>query len=305
MKVLILGSGPAGLTAAIYAARGGLEPIVVAGSQPGGQLMLTTEVENYPGFEEPILGPDLMAKMRKQAERFGTTFVDSDAGQVDFTSTPFRIWADQQAYQGDAVILATGASAKWLDVANEQRLRGRGVSSCATCDGFFFKGKDVVVVGGGDTAVEEALFLGKLVNKVTLIHRREELRAQKIAQQRVFAHPKIQFLWNHVVVDILGQEAVQGVRLKHVGTGQHRELKCDGVFVAIGHKPNTDVFAGHVEIDQRGYVVRTERTMTSVPGVFVAGDVYDYTYRQAVTAAGSGCEAALDAIRWLEAQPES
>jgi thioredoxin reductase (NADPH) len=267
--------------------------------------MLTTEVENYPGFEEPILGPDLVGKMRKQAERFGTTFVDNEAGKVDFASTPFRIWADQQAYDGDAVILATGASAKWLDVANEQRLRGRGVSSCATCDGFFFKGKDVVVVGGGDTALEEALFLVKLVNKVTLIHRRDELRAQRIAQQRAFAQPKIQFLWNHIVADILGKDNVQGVRLKHVGTGQQRELKCDGVFVAIGHKPNTELFAGHVEIDARGYVVRKERTMTSVPGVFVAGDVYDYTYRQAVTAAGSGCEAALDAIRWLEAQPEA
>ncbi len=302
MKVLILGSGPAGLTAAVYVARGAHEPIVIAGDQPGGQLMLTTEVENYPGFEEPILGPALIEKMRKQAERFGARFVDGNATKVDFSSRPFKVWVEEELYQADAVIIATGASARWLDLENEQRLRGRGVSSCATCDGFFFRGKDVVVVGGGDTALEEALQLAKMVSKVTVIHRRDKLRAQKILQQKALDNLKIKFLWNHVVVDVVGKDKVEGVHVKNVKTSETSELKCDGVFVAIGHEPNTDIFPGQLEIDEKGYVIRKTRSMTSVEGVFAAGDVHDYVYRQAATAVGSGCEAALDTIRWLEAQ---
>jgi len=300
MKVLVLGAGPAGLAAAIYAARGGVEPIVIAGSQPG-QLTLTTEVENYPGFEEPILGPELIEKMKRQAERFGSKFVEADAKKVKF-SKPFKVWIDDEVFEGDAVIIATGSSALWLGLPNEQRLRGKGVSACATCDGFFFKEKDVVVVGGGDTAMEEALFLAKMVNKVTVIHRRDSLRAQRILQDRAFSNAKIQFLWNHLVINILGKDKVEGVRVKQVETGYEKDLECEAVFVSIGHKPNTEIFAGQVEIDEKGYVVRKIGSMSSVEGVFVAGDVYDYVYRQAVTAAASGAEAAIDAVKWLETQ---
>ncbi|MCS7116515.1 MAG: thioredoxin-disulfide reductase [Nitrososphaerota archaeon] len=304
-RVIIIGSGPAGLTAAIYVARGGLEPLVISGSTPGGQLVLTTEVENYPGFETGILGPELIERMRRQAERFGAKFVDGDATKVDFSKRPFKVWVGEDVYEGDAVIIATGASAKWLGLESEQRLRGRGVSSCATCDGFFFAGKDVVVVGGGDTALEEALFLTKFVKSVTIVHRRDTLRASKILQDRAFSNEKIKFRWNSEVVEILGKDRVVGVRLKNVKTGELSELKCDGVFIAIGHKPNTELFKGQIELNNEGYVVVKEGTYgtsTSVEGVFVAGDAYDYKYRQAITAAASGCKAAIDAIHYLEAK---
>ncbi|MEM2430191.1 MAG: thioredoxin-disulfide reductase [Nitrososphaerales archaeon] len=301
-KVIIIGSGPAGLTAAIYAARGGLEPLVIAGSTPGGQLMLTTEVENYPGFETGILGPELMEKMRRQAEKFGAKFIDADATKVDFSKRPFKVWVGEEVHTGDAVIIATGASAKWLGLKSEQRLRGKGVSSCATCDGFFFKDKDVVVVGGGDTAIEEALFLTKFARTVTIIHRRDALRASKILQDRAFSNEKIKFKWNSEVVEVLGEDRVVGVRLKDVKTGELSELKCDGVFIAIGHKPNTELFKGQIELDNEGYVIIKNGTATSVEGVFAAGDVYDYKYRQAIIAAASGCKAAIDTIRYLEAK---
>ncbi len=302
-KLLIIGSGPAGLTAAIYAARGGLEPIVISGALPGGQLMLTTEVENYPGFSEPILGPQLMDEMRKQAERLGTKFVDTDATSVDFSSMPFKVFVDQEAHTGDAVIIATGASAMWLGLESEQRLRGKGVSACATCDGFFFKDKEVEVIGGGDTAMEEALFLTKFATKVTVIHRRDELRASKILQARAFENPKINFLWNSIVEEILGKDKVEGIRITNVKTGETSTISCEGVFIAIGHNPNTEIFRGHVEVDEKGYAVRKNESRSNVEGVFVAGDVYDYVYRQAVTAAASGCKAALDAIKYLEFRP--
>lgn len=301
-KVIIIGSGPAGLTAAIYAARGGLEPLVIAGSTPGGQLMLTTEVENYPGFETGIFGPELMERMRRQAERFGAKFIEGDATKVDFSKRPFKVWVGEDMYSGDAVIIATGASAKWLGLESEQRLRGRGVSSCATCDGFFFTNKDVVVVGGGDTAIEEALFLTKFARTVTIIHRRDALRASKILQDRAFSNEKIKFKWNSEVVEILGEDKVVGVRLRDVKTGELFDLKCDGVFIAIGHKPNTELFKGQIELDNNGYVVVKNGTATSVEGVFAAGDVYDYKYRQAITAAASGCKAAIDTIKYLEAK---
>ncbi len=299
-RVLIIGSGPAGLTSAIYSVRGGLEPVVISGSLPGGQLMLTSEVENYPGFAEPIMGPQLMDEMRKQAERLGTKFVDTDATSVDFSSKTFKVVAGEETYEGDAVIIATGATAMWLGLDSEQRLRGRGVSACATCDGFFFKDKEVVVVGGGDTAMEEALFLTKFATKVTVIHRRDELRASKILQARAFENPKINFMWNTMVEDVVGSNQVEGVRVKNLVTGETSKIVCQGVFVAIGHKPNTEIFRGHVEVDEKGYAVRKNETRSSTDGVFVAGDVYDYVYRQAVTAAASGCKAALDAIKYLE-----
>ncbi len=301
-SILILGSGPAGLTAGIYAARGGLDATVVKGSQAGGQLMLTTEVENYPGFSEPIMGPNLIEEMTKQAQRLGVKFVEDEATGVDFSSTPLKVKLSDRTLSADAVIIGTGASALWLGLESEQRLRGRGVSSCATCDGFFFRGKEVVVVGGGDTAVEEALFLSKLASKVTLIHRRDELRASRIMQQRALTNPKISFVWDSSVEDVLGKDKVEGVRVKNVKTGQVSELGCAGAFVAIGHKPNSEIFAGQLELDEKGYIKSRDETRTSVEGVFVAGDVYDYLYRQAVTAAASGCKAAIDAIRYLEAQ---
>jgi len=299
-NVIILGSGPAGLTAAIYATRAGLQPLVVAGAEAGGQLMLTTEVENYPGFADPILGPDLIAAMRAQAERIGASFVAEDASAVDLSGRPFKVTLQSgEVEEAKAVIVATGAKAKLLGLPGEQRLMGRGVSTCATCDGFFFRNRDVIVVGGGDTAMEEALYLAKLARGVTVVHRRDQLRASKIMQQRAMANEKIGFSWNTVVTEILGDGKVSGVKLQDVRTGQVTTRPTDGVFVAIGHKPNTDLFRGQLQMDENGYIVRLRRSMTSVEGVFVAGDVHDHTYRQAVTAAGYGCEAAIDAERWL------
>jgi len=302
-NVIILGSGPAGLTAAIYATRAGLHPLVVAGAEAGGQLMLTTEVENYPGFADPILGPDLMAAMRAQAERVGAEFVAEDATEVALGTRPFRVTIQSgDVYEARALIIATGARARLLGLPGEQRLLGRGVSTCATCDGFFFRNRDVIVVGGGDTAMEEALYLAKLARAVTVVHRRDQLRASQIMQRRAREHGKIAFLWNTVVTEILGDGKVSGVRLQDVVTGAVTTRATDGVFVAIGHKPNTDLFHGQLEMDANGYILRRQRSMTSVPGVFVAGDVHDHTYRQAVTAAGYGCEAAIDAERWLTEQ---
>jgi len=299
-NVIILGSGPAGLSAAIYATRAGLHPLVVAGAEAGGQLMLTTEVENYPGFADPIMGPDLMANMRAQAERVGAEFISEDAAAVDLKARPFRVTMQSgEVHEAHAIIIATGAKAKLLGLPGEQRMMGRGVSTCATCDGFFFRHRDVIVVGGGDTAMEEALYLAKLTKSVTVVHRRDQLRASRIMAERAMHHEKIGFLWNTAVREILGDGKVSGVRLEDLKTGEVSERPTDGVFVAIGHKPNTGLFAGQVAIDENGYVLRARRSMTSVEGVFVAGDVHDRTYRQAVTAAGYGCEAAIDAERWL------
>jgi len=299
-NVIILGSGPAGLSAAIYATRAGLHPLVVAGAEAGGQLMLTTEVENYPGFADPIMGPDLMANMRAQAERVGAEFISEDAAAVDLKARPFRVTMQSgEVHEAHAIIIATGAKAKLLGLPGEQRMMGRGVSTCATCDGFFFRHRDVIVVGGGDTAMEEALYLAKLTKSVTVVHRRDQLRASRIMAERAMHHEKIGFLWNTAVREILGDGKVSGVRLEDLKTGEVSERPTDGVFVAIGHKPNTGLFAGQVAMDENGYVLRARRSMTSMDGVFVAGDVHDHTYRQAVTAAGYGCEAAIDAERWL------
>ncbi|MCP9455857.1 MAG: thioredoxin-disulfide reductase [Nitrospira sp.] len=300
-QVVIIGSGPAGLTAAIYTARANLSPLVIEGWQSGGQLTTTTEVENYPGFTHGIMGPELMNAMRRQAERFGAQFMAGDVSRVNFRRHPFElIVEDEQTVQAMTVIIATGASPVQLGLSNERRLTGHGVSTCATCDGFFFRGKDLVVVGGGDSAMEEAIFLTKFATSVTIVHRRDKLRASKIMQDRAMKNEKIRFLWNSVVEDILGQDTVTGVRLRNVVTGSVLEVPCAGVFIAIGHRPNTTLFAGQLAMDERGYLRTYNGTATSVPGVFAAGDVQDSKYRQAITAAGSGCMAAIDAERFLE-----
>ncbi len=301
-QVLIIGSGPAGITAAIYAARADLSPLMIEGFQRGGQLMLTTDVENYPGFPDGIMGPELMEQFRKQAERFGTRIISSDVTSVDFSTRPFKVWVGEDLYESEAVIISTGASARWLGVPGEEKLRGYGVSACATCDGFFFRDKEIAVVGGGDSAMEEALFLTKFASKVTIMHRRDEFRASKIMANRALEHPKIEVMWNTVVEEILGDGGVTGVKVRNVETDELSEFALDGVFIAIGHDPNTSVFDGQIETDEKGYIPTGDNTMTSVEGVFAAGDVVDKVYRQAITAAGMGCEAAIDAERWLEAQ---
>lgn len=300
--VVIVGSGPSGLTAAIYAARANLNPIVIGGYTPGGQLMITSDVENYPGFPEGVQGPELMQKFREQAERFGTRFVDSDVDKVDFSTRPFRLWTEGREYTADSVIVATGASALWLGLDNETRLRGRGVSACATCDGFFFRGKKVAVVGGGDTALEEASFLTRFASEVTMLHRRDKFRGSKIMQQRAIDNPKINVRWNTEVADVLGDEKVEGLRLRDTVSGAEEDVDMEGLFLAIGYKPNTDAFKDWLEVDEMGYLVVTDETHSKIDGVFVAGDVHDHRYRQAVTAAADGCKAAIDAERWLEAQ---
>ncbi len=302
-KVLIVGSGPAGLTAAIYAARADLEPLMIEGVERGGQLMITTDVENYPGFADGIMGPDLMEQMRKQAERFGTRIISSDVTDVDFSKRPFTVSVGPDTYTTDSVIISTGASARWLGIEGEGRLRGFGVSACATCDGFFFKEKELIVVGGGDTAMEEALFLTKFASKVTVVHRRDEFRASPIMVDRVLDHPKIDVLWDSVVDEIVGDTLVTGAKIRNVKTDEITDFAADGVFVAIGHIPNTKFFNGSVDLDEVGYILTEPgTTVTSVEGVFAAGDVTDKIYRQAVTAAGMGCQAALDAQRWLHEQ---
>ena len=311
-NVVIIGSGPAGLTAALYTARADLKPLVLAGVKWGGQLMLTTEVENYPGFVDGILGPELMTVFRKQAERFGAEILNEDVSKVDFKAKPFKVSIGQKVYQARAVIIATGAETNWLGLPNEQKLIGRGVSSCAPCDAWFFKDKKVVVVGGGDSAMEEALTLTKFATDVSIVHRREQFRASKIMLDRARANKKISFILNSEVMDVLGKDKVEGIKIKNKQDGSARELAIDGMFVAIGHHPMTDIFRGQIELDEKGYVkkIRNPKSeirnqynmMTSVEGVFVAGDVHDYHYRQAVTAAGYGCQAALEAERWIESQ---
>ncbi|HLF69370.1 MAG TPA: thioredoxin-disulfide reductase [Actinomycetota bacterium] len=312
--VIIIGSGPAGLTAALYTARANLHPLMIEGFEAGGQLMLTTEVENYPGFRDAIMGPDLMEAFREQAGRFGTEFLTDDVTEVDLTRSPFGVKVGSSEYRGRAVIISTGASAKMLGLPSEKRLLGRGVSTCATCDGAFFKGRELLVVGGGDSALEEAIFLTRFASKVTIVHRRDELRASKIMQDRSFANKKVSFIWNSKVVDILGTDKVEAARLEDAVTGEVSEVATDGIFVAIGHTPNTKLFEGKLELDEAGYLIvgnelgsdfdpdSTYATRTSIEGVFAAGDVVDHIYRQAVTAAGMGCMAAIDAERWLESK---
>ncbi|MGB1585896.1 MAG: thioredoxin-disulfide reductase [Thermoplasmatota archaeon] len=303
---IIIGSGPAGCTAAIYSSRAYLKTLVIAGFEAGGQLMLTSDVENFPGYAEGIGGPEMMQDLRKQAERFGATFIEEDADEVDFTNGkgPHTVTTMSGTYTGKTVIVATGSSAKWLGIESEQKLMGRGVSACATCDGFFFKDKDVIVVGGGDTAMEEATFLTKYASKVTIVHRRDEFRASKIMAKRAMEHPKIEIQWNRQVKEVLGTDKVEGVLLESTVGEDDVTVPADGFFMAIGHKPNTDLFKGQLHLDEAGYIVPEGeyQTYTNVPGVFVAGDVFDHRYRQAITAAGSGCKAAIDAERWLEDQ---
>jgi thioredoxin reductase (NADPH) len=303
-KVLIIGSGPAGLTAALYAARAKLEPLVIAGYTPLGQLMITTDVENYPGFPGGILGPELMALFREQAERFGSEIIDKDATKIDLSSRPFRVWVGEDEYTADSVIVATGASALWLGLDSEEHFRGRGVSACATCDGFFFRDREIAVVGGGDTALEEALFLTRFASKVTMLVRRDQFRGSKIMQDRALSHPKIEVRWNQEVMEVLGDSTVSSLRVRDTDTDQESKLDVQGLFVAIGYKPNTDLFIGQLETDERGYLKVVDETGSGIEGVFVAGDVHDHRYRQAVTAAGDGCKAAIDAERWLESVGE-
>ena len=304
-EVIILGSGPAGYTAALYTARANLKPLVFTGLQPGGQLTITTDVENYPGFPNGIQGPEMMDLFRAQVARFGTELIDAQVERVDFSKRPFTVWSDGKSHQSKSIIVATGASALLLGLPSEQRFMGFGVSACATCDGFFFKGKRVIVVGGGDTAMEEATYLTRFCTEVIVVHRRDTLRASKIMQERARANDRIRFLWNSEVAEIIGQEngKVTGVKLRDTATGAVTEMAIDGVFVAIGHKPNTEFLAGQMPLDAKGYVlVKPGSSYTSIEGVFAAGDVHDAVYRQAVTAAGSGCMAAIDCERWLEAQ---
>ncbi len=315
--ILIVGSGPAGLTAAIYSARANLRPLVIEGlpssssDQPGGQLMLTTDVENYPGFVDGIMGPDLMGRFRAQAERFGAEYLTTKVTRVDLSVRPFRAWApdpstgEEQEYASKALIVSTGARALMLGLEAERRLMGYGVSTCATCDGFFFRGRDIAVVGGGDSALEEATFLTKFADTVTVIHRRKELRASKIMQDRAFKNPKVRFIWDTVVTDVVGDTKVQALKLRNIVTEEHSELPVAGLFVAIGHVPNTDLFKGQLDMDDNGYLITHDGSKTNIEGVFACGDVQDHVYRQAITAAGSGCMAAIDSERWLEAQHEA
>ncbi|MEC7845361.1 MAG: thioredoxin-disulfide reductase [Actinomycetota bacterium] len=313
-EIIIVGSGPAGLTAAIYTARANLQPLVIEGEpsstsdQPGGQLMLTTEVENYPGFPEGIMGPELMANFRAQAERFGAEFITKKVTKVDLSSSPFKVWvgdpnAESPTFLSDSLIVSTGAKALMLDLPNEINLVGHGLSTCATCDGFFFRDQEIAVVGGGDSAVEEAMFLSRFGSKVTIIHRRDELRASKIMQARAFANPKIDFLWNHEVVEYIGESKLEGVKVRNVLTDEMNDFNVSGLFVAIGHIPNTDIFSGQLDLLDNGYIKTvSDSSETNIDGVFACGDVQDFTYRQAITAAGSGCMAEIDAERWLEEQ---
>lgn len=297
---IVIGSGPAGLTAAIYASRGKLKTLVIAGEEPGGQLTLTTDVEDFPGFPEVIQGPELMTRMKKQAQRLGADFVDGNVTSVDFSSNPFKIATNSGSFSGKTIVLATGASAKWLGLPSEQKLIGKGVSSCAVCDAAFFRDKKIALVGGGDAAMKEALFLTKFASEVNVIHRRDKLRAFQALQDRAFSNPKIKFIWNSVIEEVLGENKVEGVTIKNLKTSKITNMEIDGLFVAVGHKPNTQFLKGQIDLDKKGYVVIIDNTKTSIPGVFAGGDVHDWRYQQAVTAAGAGCMAAMDAQDWLE-----